>query len=61
MFRNEVSSKEFSNARNKDFVGNNLVDKIKFTEQDVKTLDDNMRTLMREIGKPYSAAMKDFS
>lgn len=57
MFRNEVSSKEFSNARNKDFVGNNLVDKIKFTEQDVKTLDDNMRTLMREIGKPYSAAM----
>ena len=56
LFRREVSSKEFRNAKNLDYVGSNVEEKIIFTEEDKKALDTYHDILLKEINLPYKKA-----
>ena len=56
LFRREVSSKEFRNAKNLDYVGSNVEEKIIFTEEDKKALDTYHDILLEEINRPYEKA-----
>lgn len=57
MFRNNISKNEFTNAKNKDYLGEKKEIEIKFSDNDFVLLKGYIEGLLKEIGKPYTKAI----
>ena len=61
LFIDNISKKEFCNAKCLDFLKSEGNDTISFSKEDIDTFERNFKIIISEIGRPYEAAKKGVS